>query len=285
MRSLSLACFLLVVVSACTRADRPHIVPEGTVAVAAQAEPRASPALREPPALEGASIERLELGKSEVAWVAVPVGARDKRAIVVGVHGAGDRPDWSCSEWKAVTADWAFVVCPQAASPHPADKNTFVWGSAAAIAAQADRAVAALRARYGAWIDDGPLVYGGWSQGATLAADVVAARPGTYDRVALVEVGHTPLDATTVASIFARTGVRRAVVSCSSSKCRSFAHDFTTAARRVRLPSQTADVGNRGHWFDEPVFRALGPKVAWMVEDERRYAGLGAAVDARWMTD
>jgi hypothetical protein len=283
--SLPLPCVLLVAISACTRADRPHIAPESTVAVATPAEPPASPPLSEPPALEGSPIERLELGKGEVAWVAVPVGARDKRAIVVGVHGAGDRPDWSCSEWKAVTADWAFVVCPQAASPHPADKNTFVWGSAAAIAAQADRAVTALRARYSAWIDDGPLVYGGWSQGATLATDVVAARPGTYDRVALVEVGHTPLDATTVASTFARTGVRRAVVSCSSSKCRSFARDFTTAARRLRLPSQTADVGNRGHWFDEPVFRALGPKVAWMVEDERRFAGLGAAVDARWLTD
>jgi hypothetical protein len=274
-----------------SRTSAPRIVPETTPAGVAPAIALGEPssvernAMPELPALEGAALERVELGKGEVAWIGVPVGARDRRAIVVGVHGAGDRPDWSCSEWKAVTADWAFVVCPQATSRHPNDASTFVWGSAAAIAAQADRAVAALRARYGAWVDDGPLIYGGWSQGATLASQVIAARPGVYDRVALVEVGHTPLDANVVAASFARAGVRRTVVSCSSSKCRTFAHDFTNAARRVRLPSQVADVGNRGHWFDEPVFRALGPKVAWMGEDEQRFAGLGAAVDARWMTD
>lgn len=239
----------------------------------------------EPPALEGAPIEKIEVGKGEVAYVGLPVGARDKRAIIVGVHGAGDRADWSCSEWKAVTADWAFVVCPQARSPHPADRNAFVWGSSEAIASQAERAVAALRARYGAWMDDGPLVYGGWSQGGTLAAQVVAARPGVYDRVVLVEVGHTPLDPNAVVATFAASGVRRAVVCCSSAKCRSFAKSFEQAANRRRLPVRLIDVGNRGHWFDEPVFRALGPKVAWLMDDEQRFAGLGAAVDARWMTD
>jgi hypothetical protein len=33
------------------------------------------------------------------------------------------------------------------------------------------------------------------------------------------------------------------------------------------------------------VFRTLGPKLVWLVEDDRRFAGLGAAVDARWLTD
>ena len=45
------------------------------------------------------------------------------------------------------------------------------------------------------------------------------------------------------------------------------------------------DVGLRGHWFAEPVVRTLGPVFAWMVEDQARFAGLGAAVDARYSTD
>jgi hypothetical protein len=244
----------------------------------------AAPAPPPRPALEGAPIERLDLGNGEVAYVALPVGAQDRRAIIVGVHGAGDRADWACSEWKAVAADWAFVVCPQGLK-HATWADTFVWGSAGAIAAQADRAVAALRARHADFIADGPLIYGGWSQGGTLAAQVIAARPGTYDRVALVEVGHTPLDASAVAASFAASGVRRAVVSCESWKCRSFAQGFETAARQRGLRAQTVDVGLRGHWFDEPVFRALGPKLVWMVEEQQRFAGLGAAVDARWVTD
>jgi hypothetical protein len=236
------------------------------------------------PAVDGEPLAQLDLGNGQTAWMAAPIGAREKRPVVVGIHGAGDRPDWSCVEWQAVTAGWAFVVCPQGV-PHPKYPGTYVWGSATSIAERADRAVAALRARYGPWIDDAPLVYGGWSQGATLAAEVVSQRRGIYDRVVLVEAGHTPIDANMVVDALARSGVRRAVVSCSSMPCRGFSQQFERAAARRRLPARLNDVGLRGHWFDEPVFRSLGPKFAWMVEDEPRFVGLGAAVDARWSTD
>lgn len=236
------------------------------------------------PPLEGEWLERLELPNGSYAFASIPVGAREKRPIVVGVHGAGDRPDWSCSEWRAVTAEWAFVVCPVGVR-HPVDKQAFVWGSANAIAARADDAVAALRAKYGAWIDDGPLVYGGWSQGGTLASQVIASRPGVYDRAVLVEVGYTPLDANQVARSFLGAGIKRAVVTCASVKCRGFARDLETAGKHQTLPVRVTDVGLRGHWFDEPVFRSIGPAFAWMVEDQPRYASLGAAIEARYLTD
>jgi hypothetical protein len=290
----------LVLVAGCTRLDggpsvslrrdpSPAPASPAGAAPAPASTPGAAVALAAPapaalPPLEGGWLERLELEGGGHAFVALPLGARDKRSVVVGVHGAGDRPDWSCSEWQAVTAGWAFVVCPVGV-PHPSYANTFVWGSPEAIAKSADRAVAALKARYGAWVDDGPLVYGGWSQGATLASHVIAARPGTYDRAVLVEIGHTSIDARQVAASLVGGGVRRAVVSCSSWPCRTFARDFEGAARRRGLPVAVNDVGLRGHWFDAPVFQTLGPKFVWMVEDERRYAGLGAAVDARYSTD
>lgn len=277
------------VTSACARVDAPRSEPRSSTTSSSAApsltlRSAEAPAPPEPPALEGAPLERLELAGGEHAFVALPVGARDKRVVVVGVHGAGDRPDWACTEWQAVTAGWAFVVCP-VGSRHPTETGTFVWGSAEAIAARADRAVAALRSRYGTWVSDGPLVYGGWSQGGTLAAQVIASRPGAYDRAALVEVGHTALDANAVVAGLLAGGVRRAVVSCESWKCRGFAQAFEGAARRRGLPVRVNDVGLRGHSFDEPVYRSLGPTFVWMVEDERRFAGLGAAVDARYSTD
>ena len=281
---LATALVALLLATGCARVDAPRSEPKPA---SIASEPALAPPPAEAPllpALEGAPVERLELPGGKHAFVALPVGARDKRAVVVGVHGAGDRPDWSCSEWQAVTAGWAFVVCPQGV-PHPTDRSAFVWGSAEAIAAQADVAVQALRARYGAWVEDGPLIYGGWSQGASLAAQVIASRPGTYDRAVLVEVGHTPLDAQQVAASLVAGGVTRAVVSCSSLKCRGFATAFEGAARRRGLPVRVNDVGLRGHWFDEPVGRTLGPAFVWMVEDQRRFAGLGAAVDARYSTD
>jgi pimeloyl-ACP methyl ester carboxylesterase len=257
-------------------------------APSSNAAPEPQPALRfeeivEAPAIEGPDFIRID-PRAETAYASIPVGARDRRPIVVGVHGAGDRADWACAEWKAVVADWAFVVCPQGHA-HPQYAGTFQWGSARAIGGQAERAVDEIKRRYGPWVADGPLVYAGWSWGATLAADVVAAFPGRFDRVILVEAGHTPLDANQVAATFARGSIRRTVVSCSSAPCRGFASRYEAAARRQHVPVALVDVGNRGHWFDEPVFRALAPKVAWMVDDEPRFVGLGAAIDARWMTD
>ena len=280
--AIALAAFVLAV--GCARIDGARPEPKPRILASESAAPAVAPAPALPPALAGEPIQQLPLDDGNHAIVALPIGARDKRAIVVGVHGAGDRPEWSCSEWQAVTAGWAFVVCPQGVR-HPKDPNAFVWGSAESIASQADEAVKALRVRYGQWVDDGPLIYGGWSQGATLAAQVIASRPGTYDRAVLVEVGHTPLDAGQTAASLVAGGVRRAVVSCSSWNCRTFASAFETSGKRRGLAVRVNDVGLRGHWFDEPVVRTLGPVFAWMVEDQARFAGLGAAVDARYSTD
>jgi hypothetical protein len=263
--------------TACARPETPRPEPPlstTTVSVPTVVHPAAA-------ALEGEALGTLDIGSGESAFVALPVGAREPRAIVVGVHGAGDRPDWSCFEWQQVTAGWAFVVCPHGVV-HPRDPQAFVWGSAEAIASRADRAVAALRMRYGAWALDAPLVYAGWSQGGTLAAAVVRSRPGVYDRVVLVEVGHTPLDADAVAAGLVSGGVTQAVLSCSSWNCRSFAHSFAPVAQRRGITLRTVDVGNRGHWFDEPVFRALAPTFAATFEEDVRFTGLAAAIDARW---
>jgi hypothetical protein len=105
-----------------------------------------------------------------------------------------------------------------------------------------------------------------------------------FDRVVLVEVGHTPLDANAVASGLVKGGAVRAVVACSSMPCRGFAKELEVAARRSKLPLRTVDVGLRGHWFDEPMFRAIGPAFVWSVEDtdaQRGWRGLDAAVTAR----
>jgi hypothetical protein len=289
LRSFLATCALLALaVSGCARVGAPRAEQSRTTSAEVGAlVPATPPAKAEGPALaplEGNWLVQLDLEGGGKAYAALPIGAREKRVVVVGVHGAGDRPDWSCSEWQAVTAGWAFVVCPIGV-PHPAYPNTFVWGSAESIAKSAEKAVAALRSRYGAWMDDGPLVYGGWSQGASLASAVIASRPGAYDRAVLVELGHTPLDASAVAAGIVAGGVRHAVVSCSSWPCRTFAKDFEGAARRRHLAVRVNDVGLRGHWFDEPVFRTLGPQFVWMFEEERRFAGLGAAVDARYSTD
>jgi hypothetical protein len=227
--------------------------------------------LRDP---EGA-IHTLALdAEGALAHVAVPLGSTTPRPVVVGVHGAGDRADWSCSEWYATTSANAFVVCPHGAND-PRWKGTLVWRSASDIAAAAVHAMAALEAHYGAHVATGPAIYASWSEGATLAGAAVAsaARLGLrFDAVVLVEVGYTPVDARAMARSFSSAGVRRVLVSCSSWQCRGFAPQLEAAGRASGLAVHVVDVGLRGHWFDAPVFAALAAQWGWLTEGDARWS-------------
>ncbi len=232
------------------------------------------------PPLEGESwLEQIPLEGGSLAFVALPLGTREPRPVVVGVHGAGDRPDWSCSEWRATTAGHAWVVCPRGVPSQW--KDFWSWGSAGSIAARTEQAMRALRQKYPAYVAEGPMVYGGWSQGGTLAGSVIAAHPGMFDRAVLLEVGHTPLDAGSVVASLKAGGVKRVIVSCSSLPCRGLARSLERAAGRAGLPLVVNDVGLRGHWFDAPVFDTLGKRFPWLVEGDPRWSGIEQAILAR----
>ncbi len=223
----------------------------------------------------------IELGGGGFAYVAVPLGATSPRPVVVGVHGAGDHADWSCSEWRATTGGAAWVVCPRG-TKDTRWEGTLVWGSGAQIAKESARAVAALRARFGPYVAEGPATYGAWSQGATLAGEVMSvvakgagdAGGPVFDRVVLVEGGYGGVDARGMARSFAREGVRRVVVCCASLVCRKLAADLRVAGPPSGVEVHVTDVGLRGHWFDDPVFRSIGAELPWLFEGDPRWAGL-----------
>jgi hypothetical protein len=205
--------------------------------------------------LGGEPFEHVTFSPGVEAWIAKPIGATTPRPIVVGIHGAGDRADWSCTEWAATTGGQAWVVCPRGVPSQWAGFHS--WGSAEQIASRADLVLAHVREQYGAYVANAPLTYGGWSQGATLASSVIASRPGEYGTAILVEAGYTPLDENAVVSGLLAGGVSKLVVSCSSMQCR----DLSARLARVRprrLTMRTNDVGLRGHWFDQRVFDSLG---------------------------
>lgn len=262
----------LSMVAAC---KRPHDAREVTDAASAagstsagDADAGGAPAALPP--LAGDWAETLALEGGAEANITKPLGATSPRPVIVGVHGAGDRADWSCSEWSAVAGGSAFVVCPHG-SPDARWKGTLVWGSPAAIAKQSARAVEKLKERYGSYVAAGPMIYGAWSHGATLAGPAVEASGGAFGAVVLVEIGHTPVDARATARSFVKAGVRRVVVSCSSLPCRAFAADFRKAAAAVDLPLHVTDVGLRGHWFDDPVIRVLSAELPWLTDGDPRW--------------
>src|SRR5580658_6456039 len=118
------------------------------------------------PPLGGEWIERWTMPSGRAVFVTRPQGATGPRPIVLAVHGAEDRADWASSDWRATTAGFAWVLCPQGVPL----RSAYAWPSADVIAKQAFEARDALRDRYGSYVAPGPLLYGGFSQGASLAS-------------------------------------------------------------------------------------------------------------------
>src|SRR5690606_13009554 len=121
----------------------------------------------QPPLVSAHAVVSLPVAGFGDAVVSLPLGARAPRPVVLAVHGNYDRPDFQCMTWRAIVQDRGFVLCPRGVarrdSPGPDDVRFTFEGK---LAAELDGAVAALRERYGAWVDSGPMLYLGFSLGA-----------------------------------------------------------------------------------------------------------------------
>src|SRR2546430_1963699 len=154
MRRIALATLLALSCSTKPKAADPQSAPitAATVGPIVPAAPPPDPGL---PPLESPEKDKWTLEDGTEIFAAIPGEIREKRPVIVGIHGASDRPEWACAKWSATVAGYAFVVCPKGLPwwPHQA------WGAPSLVAERADLAIAELRARHGAYVADGPVVY------------------------------------------------------------------------------------------------------------------------------
>ena len=195
----------------------------------------------------------------------------ERRPVVVGIHGSNDRPDATCARWRRALGGYPFIVCPEGV-PY---RRGLAWGAASGVAERIDRALAGLRERHGDAIVDGPMVYAGWSLGATRGPAVVGLKPGAYEVVILAEVGHTRLDAGASARSLTAAKVTHTLVACATNKCANFAKRLKAAPGLALLDG---GIG-RGHVFDDRMAAAIGAGVAEAVADDPRWSGLRAALE------
>jgi predicted esterase len=210
--------------------------------------------------LVGTWIDTVTLDDGTDAQVAPPLGATTARPLVVAVHGASDRHDWACSEWRVVVDAYAFVVCPHG-SPYG---TAFAWTSIDQLDKRVMSAVSAVRTKYGAYVDPGPAVYVGFSQGATLAPYVLRHHTDVFPVVALDEGGYT--------SASVSGGIKRALLACSTGACET---DFTDSARalaRTGVDVHVAKLGLFGHTMDSRTTSALQTQWKWLVRDDARWS-------------
>ena len=210
------------------------------------------------------------------AVVSLPIGTTRKRPVLVAAHGNYDRPEWQCETWRSTLATRslsAFVLCPRGVtrpdSPSPTDIR-FTYASGASLKAELEAGRAALSARWPEFVDDGSVVYAGFSLGAIYGVSFILADPARAPRVVLTEGGHDPWTASAIAT-FAKKGGLRVLFACGQPSCVSTAFAIVAAMR----PSVSAKVVHGravGHGYDGAVADAIAEQFDWLVEGDSRFA-------------
>lgn len=248
-----------------TPAARPPPVPPPVTSAASAPGPAAPDRAAPPPArverIEGPAFVAIEVEGWGPAVVAVPVGAPAPQPVVLATHGNYDHPDWQCSTWRGIVGAERFVLCPRGIprpdSPSPDDVR-FTHASNAALEAEIEAGLAALRRRFGAHVADGPIVYTGFSLGAIMGVAIAARakHPGRYPAMVLVEGGHDRWTPGT-ARAFADAGGRRVLFGCGQPSCFLDAKRASTHLERAGIATSIVGVKDAGHSYGGAVAREL----------------------------
>jgi hypothetical protein len=196
------------------------------------------------------------------ALVSVPLGATDPRPVVLGVQGAGDRPEWACGGYRGALDAYPFIVCP---AGHPTGDGKLSTGPPAELADDAEQAVAALRARFGRYVAEVPLVYAGFSLGAIHAPALLQSRGKTYPRVLLVEGAYREFTPE-LARRYAASGGERMLLLCAAKTCEGVFGGAAAALRAAGIETKVVGAATHRHNLDgamTPVIRDAWP---WLVE-------------------
>ena len=207
--------------------------------------------------LQAAWLEWVKLADSDVA-LAPPVGATSPRRLVIGVHGAGDRADWSCGGWRLACQAAELVACPQGSKTGP---QTFAWASASSLETRVEDALSAARERYGEYIDQGPMIYAGFSQGATLAEPFLRKNAARFPIAILAEGGYRTVQNASFANAYKMAGGHRIVLVCGTSGCFSNAAGAQRILERAGLEVLVVGDAKAGHNLNDRMQKAL--QSAW----------------------
>jgi pimeloyl-ACP methyl ester carboxylesterase len=274
---------LLALVSACDRpAPRSSAPPAPRPTLAASADATPPPPPPPPPPEEPRALTAdgpflaLQVEGHGDAVVSLPLGARDKRPLVIATHGNYDRPEWQCEVWREIVHGSAFVLCPRGVSRPDSpsrDDIRFTYASNRALEREIEAAMTALRARFGDHLDDAAPLYTGFSLGAIMGVSIATRAPDRFPRMVLIEGGHDKWTHAAAAA-YAKGAPKRVLFVCSQPHCAADAKVAAARLDRAGAAVRVARGPNVGHRYDGPTAEETKRALPWVVEG-----------DARWKTE
>jgi hypothetical protein len=196
------------------------------------------------------------------ALVSVPLGATDPRPVVLGVQGAGDRPEWACGGYRGALDAYPFIVCP---AGHASGLGKLSTGPSGELADDAEQALAGLRARFGPHVAEGPVVYAGFSLGAINAPALLHTRGRTYPRALLIEGAYREFTPE-LARRYAASGAERVLLLCAAKSCQGVFDASASALRQAGIETRQVGAGTRRHNLDGEMTEAIRQAWPWLVE-------------------
>lgn len=218
------------------------------------------------PPLDSNWLVRLPLEGFGNAVVAAPTGASSPRPILIGVHGIRDRPEWACGEFLGVTRGHPFILCPHGVPIDAGPNDTVGFRTVDELKREIDAGIKAIRARFGRYVAEGPMIYGGFSRGAFFGVPIVADDAKSFPIVVLGEGGQSPWTAER-ASRFERGGGKRVLFVCSTSECEMQTPPAVAILKQAGVEAKMISAGHIGHIVDDRVVRLIRGEWHWVVSD------------------
>lgn len=219
--------------------------------------------------LGGTAELALEVRGQAPSVVAVPLGARRPRPLLIALHGAADRPEWQCNSWRSVTGGRAFVLCPRGipVATEGAAPERFGFETPGRTSEELRTALAALKKRFPKHLASAPVVLTGFDVGAEHALYILRQEPSFFARVVLVSGKEVPW-LPTLSAIFGEAGGKRVLFVCTSRGCDVSAARAETSLRLYPVEVRRVFLGEWGPVFDGRVEEALTAEWAWLTDGE-----------------
>lgn len=199
------------------------------------------------------------------AVVALPQGA-ERRPVVVATHGAGGDPEWTCDAWGKRVQASAIVLCPRG---RPISKRTpsgFYYPEHFTLEKEVLAALGALEQRFGNAILQGPMLYTGYSQGATMGALFITKHGARFPSLVLTEGGFSSFSKKS-AKRFKESGGKRVLFVCGGPGCRSRALESAALLERAGVEARVEYVPGGGHADWGSVGERLDATYRWAYRD------------------
>lgn len=223
------------------------------------------------PLTDAAWLESLPMPAGHAVFVSVPLGATGPRPVMVGMHGAGDRPEWACGGYRGATHAYPFILCPRGVPQGP---DKFATPSAARVEQDITDALAALRARFGAYVAEGPLLYAGFSLGAIHGVKVLTDEAATFPVALLIEGGYAELTPA-AARAYRAHGGQRVLLGCGQADCARRFRNAESALSSAGVEVKVLDARTGRHNLDGAMIDALKDAWPWLVAGDPRWEGYG----------